>query len=45
LRQLRAVGDRPVEEAALGRTITTIEPRLVEIDGVRYLAGPADEER
>jgi 8-oxo-dGTP pyrophosphatase MutT (NUDIX family) len=45
LRQLRAVGDRPVEEAALGRTITAIEPRLVEIDGVRYLAGPADEER
>jgi 8-oxo-dGTP pyrophosphatase MutT (NUDIX family) len=44
LRQLRAIGDRPVEEAALGRTIATIEPRLVEIDGVRYLDGPADEE-
>ena len=45
LRQLRAVGDRPVEEAAMGRTITTIEPRLVEINGVRYLDGPADEEQ
>jgi 8-oxo-dGTP pyrophosphatase MutT (NUDIX family) len=45
LRQLRAIGDRPVEEAALGRTITAIEPRLVEVDGVRYLDGPADEEQ
>jgi 8-oxo-dGTP pyrophosphatase MutT (NUDIX family) len=45
LRQLRAIGDRPVEEAATGRTITAIEPRLVEIDGVRYLDGPADEEQ
>jgi len=45
LRQLRAIGDRPVAEAALGRTIAAIEPRLVEVDGVRYLAGPADEEQ
>ena len=45
LRQLRAIGDRPVEEAAMGRTITAIEPRLVEVNGVRYLDGPADEEQ
>jgi 8-oxo-dGTP pyrophosphatase MutT (NUDIX family) len=45
LRQLRAIGDRPVEEAAIGRTITAIEPTLVEIDGIRYLDGPADEEQ
>jgi 8-oxo-dGTP pyrophosphatase MutT (NUDIX family) len=45
LRQLRAIGARPVEAAALGRTITAIEPRLVEVDGVRYLDGPADEEQ
>jgi 8-oxo-dGTP pyrophosphatase MutT (NUDIX family) len=43
LRQLRAIGDRAVEEAALDRTITAIEPRLVEVNGVRYLDGPADE--
>jgi hypothetical protein len=41
LRQLCAIGDRPVQEAAMGRRITAIEPRLVEIDGVRYLDGPA----
>jgi 8-oxo-dGTP pyrophosphatase MutT (NUDIX family) len=45
LRQLRAIGDRPVADAALGRMITAIEPRLVEVDGVRYLDGPADEEQ
>ena len=45
LRQLRAIGDRPVEEAARGRVITAIEPTLVEIDGVRYLDGPRDEEQ
>ena len=45
LRQLRAIGDLPVEEAAIGRVITAIEPALVEIDGVRYLDGPADEEQ
>ena len=45
LRQLRAIGYLPVEEAAIGRVITTIEPALVEIDGVRYLDGPADEEQ
>ena len=44
LRQLRAIGDRPVAEAAMGRVITAIEPALVEIDGVRYLDGPGDEE-
>ena len=32
LRQLRAIGDRPVEEAAMGRVITAIEPTLVEIE-------------
>jgi 8-oxo-dGTP pyrophosphatase MutT (NUDIX family) len=45
LRQLLAIGDRPVAAAALDRTITAIEPRLVEIDGVRYLDGPSDEEQ
>ena len=45
LRQLRAIGDRPVEEAARGRVITAIEPTLVEIDGVRYLDGPGAEEQ
>jgi 8-oxo-dGTP pyrophosphatase MutT (NUDIX family) len=45
LRQLRAIGDHPVEEAAMGRVITAIEPALVEIDGVRYLDGPADEDQ
>ncbi len=44
-RQLRAIGDRPVAEAATNRVITAIEPTLVEIDGVRYLDGPADEEQ
>jgi 8-oxo-dGTP pyrophosphatase MutT (NUDIX family) len=44
LRQLRAIGDRPVEEAAMSRVITAIEPTLVEVDGVRYLDGPGDEE-
>jgi 8-oxo-dGTP pyrophosphatase MutT (NUDIX family) len=43
--QLRAIGDRPVAEAAIDRVITAIEPALVEIDGVRYLNGPADEEQ
>jgi 8-oxo-dGTP pyrophosphatase MutT (NUDIX family) len=45
LRQLRAIGDRPVAEAAVDRVITAIEPTLVEIDGIRYLDGPADEEQ
>ena len=45
LRQLRAIGDRTVEEAARGRVITAIEPTLVEIDGVRYLDGPGAEEQ
>lgn len=44
LRQLLAVGDRPVAEVAAGRTITSVEPRLVEIDGVRYIDGPGEEE-
>jgi 8-oxo-dGTP pyrophosphatase MutT (NUDIX family) len=43
LRQLLAIGDRPVASAAMERTITPIETRLVEIDGVRYLDGPADD--
>jgi 8-oxo-dGTP pyrophosphatase MutT (NUDIX family) len=45
LRQLSAIGDRPVEEAAKGRVITAIEPRLVEVDGVRYLDGPPEEDQ
>jgi 8-oxo-dGTP pyrophosphatase MutT (NUDIX family) len=45
LRQLHAIGDRPVAAAAMDRTITPIEPQLVEIDGVRYLDGPPDEEQ
>lgn len=45
LRQLHAIGDRPVAEAADGRPVTVIEPRLVEIDGVRYIDGPGEEEQ
>jgi 8-oxo-dGTP pyrophosphatase MutT (NUDIX family) len=44
LRELLDIGDRPVTEAAGSRPITTIAPRVIEIDGVRYLDGPSDEE-
>lgn len=44
LRQLLAVGDRSVADVAAGRTITTIAPRLVDIDGIRYLDGPSEDE-
>ena len=43
LRQLLGIGDQRVAEAAAQRTIVTIEPRLVEIDGVHYLDSPAEE--
>ena len=43
LRQLLDIGDQPVAAAAADRVIVTIEPRLVEIDGVRYLDGPSEE--
>lgn len=44
LRQLLAIGDRPVAGVAARRTVTTIAPMLVEIDGIRYLDGPSEDE-
>jgi len=43
LTELLAVGNRPVAEAAAGRAVTTVAPRLVEIDGVRYIDGPGED--
>jgi 8-oxo-dGTP pyrophosphatase MutT (NUDIX family) len=44
LRQLLDIGDRLVAEVAATRVITTIAPRLVEVDGVRYIDGPSEDE-